>query len=340
MPFGNGRASGFASDVEFGAALRRFKRPIDDLAFSTADHEAWASGIHIGGLIVTAISSMPLRAKSLVDPQASFSLPVSGSGKIILGPRIVEWGTTKPIVTNSFDKPLELVNETLSMMTLRPTSEGLQSALRSVLDDRGMKESFADEIFARLMVRGPVMDLGRSWSVDYYAALLNIAALIDNCNGEEAHLTRIGLEDVVNRLLAQLVLDQEAGIAAEEESHHVPRSVRAVDLICDHIRSRIGKPLSMSEMEDLSGLSGRALNYAFRARFDCSPQEWQRNFLLDHARQLLRDTGYTGSVKAMAYELGFSTASSFAAFYRERFGERPSETLSRRPRTSDPGRTE
>lgn len=304
-------------------------RPVSEFNFTTPVREARASGVRIGDLMVQATGSTPMRAKTFVEPHVAFSLPFAGSGKIIQGAKIVEWDTSKPIVSNSFDRPMDFVNDTISMMTLRPSLNGLRSSLRSVIADKGLKDACAEDICARLMVRGPVMDLGRSWSVDYYAALMNIAALIDSCNSDEALLTRIGVEEVVNGLLAHLVLDQESGSAVEDGPHHVPRSARAIELICDTIRGRTGRFLSMSEMEDLTGLSGRALNYAFRARFDCSPQEWQRNFLLDHARRMLLDSGSVGSVKALAYELGFSTASSFAAFYRQRFGERPSDTLSR-----------
>jgi AraC family ethanolamine operon transcriptional activator len=76
----------------------------------------------------------------------------------------------------------------------------------------------------------------------------------------------------------------------------------------------------------VSQLSGRSLNYAFQSRFNCSPQEWQRNFLLDEARRLLTTPENNASIKNVSYELGFSSASSFASHYKKRFGESPSET--------------
>lgn len=79
----------------------------------------------------------------------------------------------------------------------------------------------------------------------------------------------------------------------------------------------------------LTGLTGRALNYAFNSRFGCSPQEWQRNYLLDEARRRLLETSQTQSVKSIAFELGFASSSSLASFYRKRFGELPSDTLTR-----------
>jgi len=217
--------------------------------------------------------------------------------------------------------------------------EKLRAALHSVIGASGGYDGAeTNAIMARLLVRGPVIDAGRAWSVDYVSAIMNIVAMFDDCNADGATLERIGIEDVLNRLLAKLILDQEQYSLDNEPSHGLSRSTRAVDLICDHIRSNIGSPMSITEMEKLTGLTGRALNYAFRARFNSSPQEWQRNFLLDHARRLLKRADYTGSFKALAFELGFSSPSSFAAYYRQRFGERPSDTTphaAERPRQDD-----
>ena len=278
-----------------------------------------------------------MHTKCMVDPQVAFVIPLTGSGRIIRRGAVLDWAASKTIITNSYDQPLEFAADTAgTIISLRPSAEGLRAALHSVIADRSGKDGAeADAIMARLLVRGPFIDAGRSWSVDYFSAIMNLVAMFDDCNADGAMLGRIGVEDVLNRLLAKLILDQEQHVFDGEPSQNLLRSTRAVELICDRVRSSVGSPMSISEMEQLSGLTGRALNYAFRARFDCSPQEWQRNFLLDHARHLLKSADYTGSVKALAYELGFSSPSSFAAFYRQRFGERPSETLLGKLRGAD-----
>lgn len=341
LSFGNDRASVFDSEDAFGAALRRMKRPIGDFSFSGTQHRASAFAVRIGELVLSTAQSEPMHAKCMVDPQLSFVVPVSGSGRIVGGGKFVEWMTTRLIISNSYDRPLEFITEANAIITLRPSTAKFRDTLESALRDRsGPDAKGVDDLLAKLLERGPFIDPGRSWSVDYHAAIMRIAELADDCNCDEALLSRIGIEDVVNRLLAQLVLEQEQVPEAEtaEVVQAASRSIKAVDLICDHIRGSIGAPLSIPQMEGLTGLTGRALNYAFQARFGCSPQEWQRGFLLDHARPILMDPDYTGSVKALAYELGFASPSSFAAFYRQRFGELPSETLAGASRTKAPPR--
>ena len=341
LPFGNDRASTYSSADEFAAALRLYRRPIADFSFTSPSRRGGASAVRIGGLSVSAAFSEPMHAKCMVDPQVSFILPLMGSGKIIGGSQFVEWMTGRLIISNSYDRPMEYITGVNAIITLRASPGTMLAALRRVLGERERAGAVrADDMLARLLVRGPFIDPGRAWSVDYHAAIMRLAELIDDCNCDEALLARIGFEDVATGLLAQLSLDQECGaqVAVEEGAQAASRSLKAVDLICDHIRSTIGSPLSIPQMEALTGLTGRALNYAFRARFGCSPQEWQRNFLLDHARLVLKDADYTGTVKGLAYELGFASPSSFAGFYRQRFGELPSETLARgvRPQSLHP----
>jgi AraC-like DNA-binding protein len=329
LPFGNADAVRTSCEVEFASALRRFGRPVSEFTFTGTSRRAAAAGIRIGGHAVTAAASDPMRTRCKADPQVAITLPLSGTGKLITKCHALEWTASKAVITNSFHEALEVTTDsTGTLISLCPSNEKLLSVLRGIIRDRGARNAEeADAILARLLVRGPVIDTGRSWSVDYFSAIMNVVALMDDCQGDHAMLERIGLEDVICRLLARMVLDQEQGAGESEPAQMVTRSTRAVDLICDRIRDSIGTPMSMSDMEELTGLTGRALGYAFRARFDCSPQEWQRNFLLDHSRQLLKDRDFTGSIKSLAYELGFSSPGSFTAFYRQRFGERPSETL-------------
>jgi len=101
-----------------------------------------------------------------------------------------------------------------------------------------------------------------------------------------------------------------------------------VERVCDCVQRNVGSPLTLSKMEELTGLTGRALNYAFQECFNCSPQEWQRGFLLDEARRRLSSNDLM-SIKALSGELGFSSASSFSAHSKTRFSELPTEKAKR-----------
>lgn len=341
LPFGNARANTFTSEESFVAALRDLERPVADFSFRGPAHNACLTGVRVGGLVISAASTEAMHAKCLVDPQVAFILPFAGSGKIIHRRSVRDWTANRMIIRNCYDEEEEFATSGSTVVTLRVAFDRLQSAVDRVIRDRtGTDGHSAEEICARLFVRGPVIDAGVSWTVDYCSALMKLVTLVDECRYDEDLLQRIGIEDMVIRLLARLVLDQEYGAVTDLPPLSLPRSQRAVDLICDRIRSSIGTRLTMSDMEDMTGLTGRALNYAFRARHGCSPQEWQRNFLLDQAHRLLKSANCTLSLKALAYEFGFASPSSFTAFYRQRFGELPSQTFARHARSSGGKRVE
>lgn len=73
-------------------------------------------------------------------------------------------------------------------------------------------------------------------------------------------------------------------------------------------------------------LSQRHLQRIFVARFACSPQAWLNEQRLRLAWQMLLTAG---SVKEVAYSLGFRRASQFSRDFRRMFGLTPSEVSSR-----------
>ena len=116
------------------------------------------------------------------------------------------------------------------------------------------------------------------------------------------------------------------GALHKEDAKALNRSDKSVNILCDYIASHIGTPLTTPQMERLTGMSGRAINYAFQARYKKSPHQWQRDYLLDLARQELKSSPLARSVKQISFDLGFTSPASFASHYRKKFGEHPSST--------------
>jgi transcriptional regulator GlxA family with amidase domain len=74
------------------------------------------------------------------------------------------------------------------------------------------------------------------------------------------------------------------------------------------------------------GISSRQLQRIFKARLQTSPALWLREQRLLRAQQLLSTSG---SVKTVAYSLGFTHVSQFCRDFKARFGRRPSADLQR-----------
>lgn len=105
----------------------------------------------------------------------------------------------------------------------------------------------------------------------------------------------------------------------------VLRSARAVDILCRHIAINCPPQLTSDQMAALTGLTSRALSYAFRLRFGCTHMEWQRNHFLDVAHQYLTKEDDSASIKSVVRRFGFASSAAFSKFYKRRFGHKPRE---------------
>jgi len=96
----------------------------------------------------------------------------------------------------------------------------------------------------------------------------------------------------------------------------------------DYIRKHYREPITVETLASVTGASVRSLFSGFRSFRDCSPMSHLRAVRLDKARQILFENGSSDPAKItqVALECGFSHVGRFAASYRQRFGELPSQT--------------
>jgi transcriptional regulator GlxA family with amidase domain len=87
--------------------------------------------------------------------------------------------------------------------------------------------------------------------------------------------------------------------------------------------------LTLTRLEQVSGLSARALQYNFRLQFACTPMQWVSQQRVDMARIELQHPDLTTSVTSVATNFGFANLGNFSRVYADRIGELPSVTLRR-----------
>lgn len=316
-------AKAFRSEAEFIDGLKGQNRPIADISFARKNaQQSYMNGIRAGNLIITEACSDPMTSRTLADPHLCFVIPTSGRGTIVDGSKSFDWTNSNQVMRLPFANPIENRNLGFSWVTLHPDFSDFKEALETVA-------SGTTDLPERLMSSPSSMYSRQLNGVEYYDALMTLVSIVQKSNDDEEFLSRIGIDSVFIRLLAEMTAAQDQSSADTTASSKPTRSARAVDVICDYIKENIGTPMTIPSMEKLSGLTGRAIGYAFQSRFGCSPQEWQRSFLLDEAQRILSSPENISSVKTVSYDLGFSSASSFASHYKRRFGERPSETIVR-----------
>jgi len=95
------------------------------------------------------------------------------------------------------------------------------------------------------------------------------------------------------------------------------------------IESHAGQPVTLDQIAAAAGVTGRALQYAFRRHFGISPTGYLRRIRLERAHAALGDADPASglTVSAVARRWGWASPSQFTAAYSRRFGVLPSHTL-------------
>ena len=166
----------------------------------------------------------------------------------------------------------------------------------------------------------------RYGQLDLASSFRGLCSGIDSFACNEKMLERIGFDDFFYRYLA-LCLEPQILIKDAFDERPLAPSRSVIDEVCDAIRSRLYQRFTITDMERMTGMSRRSLQAAFNRRFGCAPMEWQKRERLRAARQILTGGAAEPSVADLAFQLGFSSASRFTAFYREMFGETPRATI-------------
>ncbi|MGN6309073.1 MAG: AraC family transcriptional regulator [Xanthobacteraceae bacterium] len=105
---------------------------------------------------------------------------------------------------------------------------------------------------------------------------------------------------------------------------------RQVRRAMEHMREHIAEPLRMSEVARACGLSLRSLQVGFQRDLGISPRQWLREQRLERVHATL-STAPRGSVTVtdVALQWGFFHLGEFAAHFKARFGEKPSDVLAK-----------
>jgi AraC-like DNA-binding protein len=187
-----------------------------------------------------------------------------------------------------------------------------------------------------------VFDLGVDLHTGPAAAVAALVAYL-RCALETAPgLARHGMlaEQAENHLITQLLLclphNHSALLNGGPPSLPAPaRSVvpRVVRRAQEVMRAHAELPITLADVCTQTGTSARALQQAFAQHVGCSPMAWLRDLRLDLTRAALRAAAVAGKwdgsprVAETAARFGFFHLGHFAAHYRRRFGELPSETV-------------
>jgi AraC-like DNA-binding protein len=131
-------------------------------------------------------------------------------------------------------------------------------------------------------------------------------------------------------LMTGLLLSQPNSYSAALQRRTRVIAPRDVKRALEFMDANLERDIALADIVTASGVPGRTLFMHFK---DCgigSPMRYLRNARFRKAREALLRAQAGEGVFEIATGLGFSHMGRFAAEYRRRFGEGPSETLRRR----------
>ncbi len=209
----------------------------------------------------------------------------------------------------SSPRPVELLVANFDQELIKNQLAGLRDGLskQALPSDLSLATPAGASLFRHLRSVWTDLETGAEW-VEQDALVARMESLL-------AGLFALALD----RTREDVALDPNAGR-------------RVVDRAIEFIHAHLTDAISLSDIAAEVEVSARALQRAFSRHVGRTPIRYLRDCRLDAAnRDLLGAAGATESVTEIAYRYGFLHLSRFAASYRAKFGERPSETRRRAP---------
>ena len=279
--------------------------------------------LNINGLSLLASASTPL----ILGMGASddFHLMIPFAGRTVTTTRREEfnWGADDKAALFTQCEARTGLSDTRSVLVAQLNKIRLSETVDAMLgvDDRSH--------FMLDVHRSRCLDL-KFGGVDFIDMLRPICQQIDALLPHDHALEIMGVDDWIYRYAVCLLKPELFFSDATTQTSGASASLRRIDAVCDVSRQRLAHQLTLTEMEQISGVSRRSLQYAFRKKFGLSPMEWQKQERLNAARKALLAASDNLNIADLALSFGFANHSTFSAFYRRAFGETPTASLMKR----------
>jgi len=131
-------------------------------------------------------------------------------------------------------------------------------------------------------------------------------------------------------VMTGLLVGQPHNYSEQLLSTHGPARPRVVKQAIDLLEQQPEEPWTISELCRAIGVSARTLQSGFQRYVGVSPTTYLREVRLQRVHAELCNPEVQTSVSDSAFRWGFTHLGRFAAAYRSKFGETPSETLRNR----------
>lgn len=163
-----------------------------------------------------------------------------------------------------------------------------------------------------------------------------IVFLARQLDASAEQLPPLVLRELEQAIIVQFLSSNRHTYTPQLEGGVADAALREVRIAEEYIEAHWNEAISIERLVEATGASARTLFRAFQRARACSPMAFARTVRLRRARAMLRSGDPNISVTAIAYTCGFLSTGHFSRYYREAFGELPSETLTLHRETRPP----
>lgn len=275
------------------------------------------SVLSINGMKLVAAANTPLTVDVGQSTDTTLMIPFFGKNVSTIGSEQYKWTAHESALfipahgRGGYCGIRSNLNIDLNLERLQATARSMTGAG----DDASFNLNLQDARVLPLQLGGYSFD----------GVFLQLCKMID-ANVNQLHaLEMLKIDDVFYRNIVAMLCPQV--LALEHQPVKGSVSYKLLDHVCQYVSANLDQPVSLSDMEHVSGLSARMLQNAFKERFGCSPMEWLRNERLNLVHHRLQTAIAGDSVTSIALSCGFTQMGRFSSYYLQRFGQSPSETL-------------
>jgi AraC-like DNA-binding protein len=244
-------------------------------------------------------------------------LPIQGVWEAAIGEHTFVCDGRHAVVSSPTQEVMLRSNAGAARLSLSVTSEALKRQLTALLGEPPVKP----------LEFVPTMNLANSYG-SRFANMLT-SAVIEFEQACAVHWSPTTMIEFAEFAVTNLLIYQPHTYSAalrRPDRLVTPRDIRRA---VDYLEAHLDSPLTVADLVAASQVTGRTLFQHFRDFTGISPMRYLRNARLAKVRNALLRAEPEDSVTVIAMGCGFTHMSRFALEYRQRFGERPSDTLRR-----------
>ncbi len=265
-------------------------------------------------MTLIALSHTPYQLNRIGCASTEIWIPLSGQMAVSDGQSQFHYGANRAFFCTSEIRNIRTT--TSSALGLRFDMHKLNAVRSAMVGSPSLRHVPTHSRIVDLEVQG----------LNFLALFKNLARQINELQADVVALERLATADSFYRLSASL-LEPHLLQDGESPKRWPDHTQKRIAELCEFLRAHLGDPISLTEMEQVSGLSARVLQYNFQKTFGMRPKQWLRQQRLHAARAVILKSGERVKLTALAYDFCFPSPSVFSRAYQMEFGELPSETL-------------